>query len=397
MIPSATSAAPAKAANSGLTSPMVCQLTSRHALTDERILHRMAWTADKYGYRSVVAGPGDSDGAYGTIELVACPRGVHKQSLRVRLASQWHLLCWALRSDGRVFQFHDPELLLMAFALTCCGRKVIYDVHEDFEANMLDRMAGFGAAGRLLAKTWWLFERSIASWFDAVVVADRHVAAKFTRLKPLILGNFPRMDFTRPADATGEGTFNLVYVGGVTAERGITAALNALALLPRTDIRFHIAGDCRDSELLERLAAEPRVIYHGFVPWTSLSGLYEKAHLGLALYQPLESFTYFPGENTVKIIEYMAAGLPVLCSDFPGLRAFVETPGYGLAVKPDDPAAIAAVIEQFCSSPEFCRRLGRNARRAFEQEYNWEKHESKLADLYKRLAGADAGNRAGAQ
>lgn len=363
--------------------PLICQLTSRHSFRDERILHRMARTAAENGYRSAIAAPARIGSAWGAVTLAAvCPP---PDGRLARCAVPFRLLAWALRSGGAVFHFHDPDLLLAGLALKCLGRRVIYDVHEDYEADMRDRTAGLGAAGRFVAKAWWAFESLVSRAFDGLVVTDRHVAGKFARHRPIVLGNYPRLSFTRASDATRETTFNILYVGDVSRERGLEAALDALALLPQADIRLQVVGPCDDPALLARMRSDARVCLHGFVSWDQLSAFYEKAHVGIALYQPLEGFLYFPGENAVKLIEYMAAGIPVLCSDFPGLKAFVEKPGYGLTAKPDDPVAIAAKLAELYSQPGQRARMGKNAREAFVREFHWEKHESKLLALYARI------------
>ena len=363
---------------------VVAQLTSRHAITDNRILHGMARTAETAGYRSVVMGPAREDGRYGQVQLKACP--VLKEGRRPPHA--WLLACLlagALRSRYPLFQIHDPDLLPVGLLLKLFGRRVVYDVHDDYEASFKDRLRNRRWLGGWFPGVWWWLERNAARRFDGVVVADRHLAQKFSRCRPAILGNYPRLDFTPPAQPDGEETFNLIYVGGVSRERGLEMALEALKLLPMPELRLHVIGTGREPDLINRLQADSRVVWHGRVPWPELHRHYVRAHVGLALYQPLECFLYCPGENAVKIIEYMAAGIPVLCSNFPGLKIFVEDSGCGWVVAPDDPEAIAAKIQQLYGDAGLRKKLGAIGRRLFETEYHWEKQEHRLVDLYQRI------------
>ena len=363
----------------------VAQLTSRHAVTDNRILHGMARTADTCGYRSLILGPAAEDSAYGAIELKACP--VLKAGRRP--PHGWllaRLFAGALRSGARTFQIHDPDFLPVALLLKLCGRRIIYDVHDDYQASFQDRFRNRKWMRGWFPALWWAFEKSAARAFDGVVTADQHLARKFERCRPVILRNYPRLDFTPPAAAENEATFNLIYVGGMTRERGVGMALAALQRLPMPELRLHVVGTEREGELLEKLKADPRVMLHGRVAWTGLHRLYVKAHLGLALYQPLAGFVTI--DHSVKIVEYMAAGLPILCADFPGLKKFVEEAGCGWTVAPDDPDAIAVQIQRLVDQPELRRSMGAAGRRLFETEYNWERHERTLADLYERVCGA---------
>lgn len=294
-------------------------------------------------------------------------------------------ILWALRSSVDLFQIHDPDLIPAGLILKLFSRRVIYDVHDDYEASLKDRFRGKGWKANLVPALWWWFERNASRAFDGVVVADRHLAAKFEHCFPVVLGNYPRLDFTPAARAENEETFNLIYVGGVSRERGLGIALDALRLLPYDDVRLHIIGACRDGDLMSALRGEPRVVLHGRVPWTELHRYYIKAHVGLALYQPLESFLYYPGENAVKILEYMAAGIPVLCSNFPGLRVFVGDTGCGLLAQPDDAQDVACKIAALRQNVSLRRTMGETGRRLFEAEYNWEGNQGRLVELYERI------------
>ncbi len=363
----------------------VAQLTSRHAITDNRILHCMARTAAAHGYRSLIIGPAEQDGAFETVELKACPvlaggrRPAHPRILA-------RLFVGALRSGVRTFHIHDPDFLPVALLLKLCGRRIVYDVHDDYQASFQDRFRNRPWLRSWFPALWWAFEKGAARAFDGVVTADQHLARKFDGCRPVILRNYPRLDFTPPAAAEGEPTFNLVYVGGVSRERGIGMALEALRRLPQPELRLHVVGTGREPDLLAELQAEPRVVVHGRVAWTDLHRIYVKSHVGLALYQPLAGFVTI--DHSVKIVEYMAAGLPILCADFPGLKKFIEDSGCGWTVASDDPAAIAAKLEALMADADLRRRMGATGRRLFETEYNWDRHEGQLVELYEKVCDA---------
>ncbi len=367
----------------GARSGSVCQLTSGHTLDDERVLHRMGRGAAEAGFFSEVVGPASSHSVLGGVDLVASPLRPGASVGWRRWTNSLYTLSWAFRNRRDIYQIHDPDFLLAALVLKLFGRKIVYDVHDDYKASVKDRLRRHRWLARWVPKIWWSFERNVARVFDGVIVADRHLAAKFAHCAPVVLGNYPRLDFTPPAETEEEGTFNLIYVGGVTWERGLGVTLDALRRLPQAELRLHVIGAGRDSALMEALRAESRVVLHGRVPWTELHRYYRQAHVGLALYQPLAGFVTV--DHSVKIVEYMAAGIPVLCSNFPGLKTFVEDAGCGLVVQPDDAEAIAEKIQALLDDPDLRRRLGATGRRLFETEYNWEKHQGRLIGLYERI------------
>jgi glycosyltransferase involved in cell wall biosynthesis len=362
----------------------IAHLTSNHKAIDNRIFFSEIFTLRNYGYDCEIVGLHAK-----SLEFI---HNIRITGIKQRILQRYTFLINAisvfrnaLKIKCKVYHFHDPILLPLCAVLRILGTSIVYDVHDDYEASILTRLSEHVVVAQLLSKLWWFFERNISKMFDGIVVADRHLAAKFAGLNPVILGNFPRLDFTAAADTSAETKFNIIYVGGVDRIRGICKVLDALELLPYEDICCHVVGECRDKTLLELLKSNPRVVYHGRVAWTDLHKYYTRAHIGVALYQPVPSFVYCPGENSVKIIEYMAAGIPVICSDFPGLRTFVEDAGYGLTVHPDNPAAIAEKIRFLYENPDVGAQMGQKGRRAFEAEYNWEKHEDKLIALYGKI------------
>jgi len=363
----------------------IMHLSSGHMAKDNRIFYSELFTLINNGYRCYVVGINSkSFEKFHNIHIISVYQtGARRPSQLINAISNFLI---AVKTKHCIYHFHDPILMPFCIILKLIGgKRIIYDIHDDYEASILDRFLHKPFLGRLISKLWWFFEKNISSVFDGIVVADRHLATKFQSMNPVSLGNYPRLDFTEAADISLEKTFNLIYVGRVNWERGVSKILDALDLIPHKDIRFHIIGECKDKTLLERIRSNERVIWHGRVAWTELHKYYTRSHLGLAVYQSIPSFQYSPGENSVKIIEYMAAGIPVICSNFSGLKTFVENAGYGLTVAPDNPEDISEKINFLYNHPELRKQLGQNGRNAFEMKYNWEHHEGKLIDLYERI------------
>ena len=89
--------------------------------------------------------------------------------------------------------------------------------------------------------------------------------------------------------------------------------------------------------------------------------------------------------TATKLFEYMAAGIPVIASDFPSWRAILDRHDSGVCVDPDDPQAIAAAIQRMLDDDETGSRMGGNGRRAVEQLYGWDGERDKLLALYEEL------------
>ncbi len=104
------------------------------------------------------------------------------------------------------------------------------------------------------------------------------------------------------------------------------------------------------------------------MPRSAALDLMNRSLAGLLLFQPtgnhLES-------QPNKLFEYMAAGLPVIASDFPLWREIVEGHDCGICVRPDDIRAIAAAIDRLAGDPGLVERMGANGRRLIETRYSW--------------------------
>ena len=87
----------------------------------------------------------------------------------------------------------------------------------------------------------------------------------------------------------------------------------------------------------------------------------------------------------------MAAGLPVIASDFPVWRAIVDGAQCGLLVDPLDEQAIASAMRWMLDHPEEAEAMGRRGRAAVEQQFNWDHEASTLIAFYRKqlaLTGA---------
>jgi glycosyltransferase involved in cell wall biosynthesis len=106
------------------------------------------------------------------------------------------------------------------------------------------------------------------------------------------------------------------------------------------------------------------------------------ARCGIVIDHPISNYL---DSYSTKMFEYMACGVPVVCSDFPLWVRLVGDADCGVSVDPMDPQAVAKAVEALCRAPEEARRLGDNGRRAIRERYNWENEFAKLDDLYRRL------------
>ncbi|MFA7567584.1 MAG: glycosyltransferase, partial [Alkalispirochaeta sp.] len=126
------------------------------------------------------------------------------------------------------------------------------------------------------------------------------------------------------------------------------------------------------------------VDFHGWLDRLGVRAILEQSTAGLVTFHPLPNHT---DAQPNKMFEYMAAGIPVIASNFPLWREIIEGNQCGICVDPLNPEEIAKAIDYLVTHPQEAAELGQNGRQAVEKKYNWHQEEVKLLQLYSALRG----------
>jgi glycosyltransferase involved in cell wall biosynthesis len=373
----------------------VVHLSTLHKPFDVRIFHKECRTLAASGYRVdyLVTAPPASEA-----------QGIHFQPCRkptdsFRLGRIWKRLLGVYRQAaalrGDVYHFHDPELIPVGMLLKRLGTRVVYDVHEDAPQEALSFNQDRPLEGCL--KSWALIalEEAAKRTLDAFVCATPAIARKFPRQRTITVQNFPMLSEVAPAvDPSRSGSYHdrpraIVYAGGITAIRGIREMIQAFESLASSQVRLNLAGEFAPAELKQEVETLPGWRQVDFLGWQSrqrVSEILARSRAGLVLFHPRPEHL---DSQPNKLFEYMAAGLPVIASDFPLWKAIIERTGCGLTVDPLRPPAIAAAIRHLLAHPREAFAMGQRGQRAVQAEYNWEPEGRKLLELYRKLEKAD--------
>lgn len=342
--------------------------SNRHRVDDNRVVELEASAFANAGYETVVYGKTEGVNArYPGIKLLTCKEKTND------------CLDQCLKENADYYIFHDPGLLNCAVKLHKKGKKVLFDAHENYEEKLktriVDRFPFTKPFRKVLVKIWWLYERHCIRSLSGNICADRTVQKKYGD-NAYLLPNMPSKRFydDLPKRTVDEGTFRLIYVGTLTWDRGIVETIKAIKLCKHEDVEFHVIGDTQDEGLKELLRRAEKTVWHGRVQWTHLKDHLVNADVGTVLLQPTEAYMYCPGENIVKLWEYMSTGLPVLLSDFKTLTDLNEELKFGRNVKPDDPKKIAEAIDWLIDHPQERRIMGLNGRNCVLNHYNAENY-----------------------
>jgi phosphatidylinositol alpha-mannosyltransferase len=188
-----------------------------------------------------------------------------------------------------------------------------------------------------------------------------------------------------------DGTRNILFLGRFEPRKGLLEMLKAYRVLRSTkcDCRLLVVGSGPQDREARRYVMTRRL---GDVEFLGRVGDDEKA----ALYRTADVFVSpaTGGESFgIVLLEAMAAGTPVVCSDIHGYKGVVRRGREGLLVPPRKPKALAAAIAHLFGDPEMSARMGAAGRQRAE-EFSWERVTAKVDDYYgfviRRLAAQGA-------
>ena len=331
------------------------------------------------------------------VRRVERPRGV---AVLRYWAFRRALLRELITTRPQVIHAHDTETLqLAAQAADRLGVPFIYDAHDLWLGRQRrNRSAAYWALYRL---GYWLIERIYLPRAAAHITVSqpiaRHLEKAYGLPEVAVVSNFPEVsspvevrDLRTLPGATGipPDAPIVLYIGHVMSGRGVEQLIRAMADVPaahlvllggadqaaRVDLRAKEAGVSERVHALDRVPAEEIQAY--------------AASASIGVSPILDTCLNYRYSLPNKLFQYMAAGLPVVASDFEQVRAAVSETGSGVTVNTADPAAIAAAILGLLADPVAMAESGRCARRAVETRFNWREAGKVLLAAYQRVRPA---------
>ncbi len=365
----------------------IAHLSSVHDPFDIRIFHKECHSLAQAGYVVTVIAPHMRSEVVDGIKIEGVPRARWRL---LRITNTTRKVWWrAFWLDADLYHFHDPELIPAGLLLRAWGKKVIYDVHEDVPRDMLAKEYLPLWQRRPLARVFEVLENSASRFFSALITVTPDIAKRFQHQpRTILVRNFPRVDEfpSVPKLPWRERLPAIAYVGSIAADRGIREMVQAMGNLPGSlPGRLLLATNSFPPLLRQRAAAQrgwDRVEDRGHLDHQGIFDLLGQVRGGLVCFHPVpNNLTALPH----KLFEYMAAGIPVIASDFPTWREIVARHRCGLLVNPMEPPAIAGAIEYLLTHPQEAELMGKRGRQAVEEHYNWTAEEQSLLQLYGRL------------
>lgn len=316
----------------------------------------------------------------------------------------------AARAAGPADVVHGHDLTGLPAAVEArrrassgAGRRprLVYDSHELY-------LESGAVLGRPAWAVGWL-ERRERAWTadaDALVTVNHALAgilAPRLRIEDVVVVHNCPPRPAKPQPAAGElvrtaaripaGSPVVISHGGFRPGRGLRETAEAILEPGLEAVHLALLGFGPLRGELVALAAEPRFEgrVHVLDPVAPDEVVAWVASADVACLPIQATNRSYELATPNKLFEALSAGVPIVASDLPGIRAIVagDPDGpLGELCDPDDPAAIGAALRRILELPPGERRtLGERCLRAARERWNWESESAKLVALYKSFEG----------
>lgn len=308
--------------------------------------------------------------------------GAAARAFRLHVRQRFDLVHVHTMPDFLVFSGLGPRLL---------GAKLILDVH--------DLMPELYASKFGLPESHWIIrvlkvvERLSVRFADAAIAVHRpHLDALIAHGNPAekftVVMNLPDPAIFRTRERSSrEDQFTLIYHGMVGTRNGLDVAVRAAALAKKhvPNLRLRIIGDGDDFTRVEGLVAELGVantvcLEQGLRPIEDVIPALEDATIGVV---PIVDDPFTRYMLPVKLLEYVALGMPVISSSTPTINAYFSEEMLAFT-PPGDVEALADRIVELYRDPEKRRSLVTEASK-FTEVHNWPREKQHYYQLIDTL------------
>lgn len=264
-------------------------------------------------------------------------------------------------NDYSVIHTHTPVASFLV-RLACRKKrtsKVIYTAH------------GFHFFKGAPIKNWILYytiEKFLSKYTDILITInseDYSLAQKFFKAKNVLYIPGVGLDMNYFDDikpnhtfkkelGIPSGSFVLISVGELNDNKNHETIIKAIAKMNIPNIYYLICGDGPNINKLKQLITELKLNDK-----IKLMGLCKRDDIGMLL--KISDIFIFPSYReglSVALMEAMACGLPVVCSDIRGNRDLIDNEKGGLLIKPNDQDGFIKAIIKLYGDRELRSQMG---------------------------------------
>lgn len=351
----------------------ILHISSVHIHTDNRINKECNSLKSEY---DVYFMNSHFEGKKNDIKFIKSP---FRKNKLLRIFTSWFIaLPRSCSFKFKIIHIHDPELLIAFPIWKILGKKVIYDVHENYvkQLNVKDYLSPIlKKVFRVSLKFMEMIGKKLS---NLIIVVHKDLNRNLTNNKnSVVISNSPILDY-KFKNIKRKNYF--IYVGMISYERNV---LRIAEILNDLDIPFYIAGNCNDEKLKNKIIALKNVNYLGFLNREEIKKYVSESKCGICLFDfSLNHMISSPN----KLFEYFNYGVPVIASN---ITSWIEIDGldkFTYFVNPSNDSEIISSIKKInLMNDSEINTIGVRANQFINEKFNWNIEEEKLIDAYQKL------------
>jgi glycosyltransferase involved in cell wall biosynthesis len=366
-----------------------------HAWNDDRIFQRACIGIGNKGHDIVLIATEPPSNEEKGVQIIPLKK---RTGIKRRIFSSFEAYKKAKKLDSDIYQFHDPDLLPWMWLLSRKGKRVIYDVHENYSERLQN--SSLPAFIKVLAlKTWIEFERFCVSRFSGVITTTNSMQQLFNGISTpkIAVSNTPYIKVLEGINLDTEKQPFTIYTSGTHSnKRNCMQTVEALPLIlkeiPQAQMIFvgRYSPASFEQELNDRakeLGVSDHLETYGMQPWKENFKRTAFMEVGCVFYadNPNNRVT-IPN----RLFEYMYAHVAVIGESFPEIKRVIEKAACGLTVNSADSSEIANGIIALFKDQKALKRKQKSARAAIESEFAFEIELEKMIDFYLKIATSNS-------
>ena len=258
------------------------------------------------------------------------------------------------------------------------NKKMIYD--------MYDYYADSRTMPKILKRFISKKENDVINKSALSIICGEWRKKQINKAKPqrlTIIHNTPNIDFkeTKSIIKSKSKKIKVCYVGILQTDRLLLELLNEFK--KHDDLEFHVGGfGIYEKEFLEASKKYSNIFYYGSLKYNQVLGLESDCDILFATYNPVIENHRYSAPN--KVYEAMALGKPIIVCNNTGIDELVKKNNTGFAID-YDADKFFEILYKFKDNKEILNDISKNAKKLYNEKYNWNIMEKRLINEYRKL------------
>lgn len=363
----------------------ICHVTSAHKRYDVRIFEKECSSLAKKGYEVyLIVNDTEPDEIKNDVHI--CSTGFQPLGRKERMFDSMARVYEKIKEiNADVYHFHDPELLQLVNKVCKLNKKIIFDAHEDTGLQIMDKDWIIYPLRKIVSVLYEVYAKARISKCTAVVTVTPSIVKKMERYsgRVVMITNYPILGEFQVPRTQKEGPY-IFFAGGIDPQWCQKEIIEAVESIDNLSYLFAGIGNQEYIDSLIRGRSTEKIKCLGRIKHEEVGQIYQKAVAGVAI----NKATQIKGEGTLgntKLFEIMAAGIPVICTDYKLWAEIIDTYECGICVNPDCIEDITDALKWILTNPAEAEEMGLRGRKAVEEQFNWSVEEKKLLALYAQI------------